>query len=258
MKQLIRAAIVTNLLISSTAFAINAHPVEGFYLGFLAGISHGPNNDRVTFREDGQQFTGTVSYSPVGAGGGGVFGYKLSNFRTEFELIYNRISTGPLRVDPGGCTLENSDIVTPSGVCTPAPEGAYDRFRAKALGYQGSSAATYGLFNFYYDIFTQESHTDMFPYVGIGIGGANIRNFSNFVNTNTTNSHGSNVTFNAPVVQGILGLGFFMDDFTWAGMDLRYASTLKSYPQIQNRTYSLVSLMFNINFALDKGAINPS
>ncbi len=105
MKQLIRASIITNLLISSTTFAINAHPVDGFYLGLLAGISHGPNNDRVTFVEDAQRFTGTVSYSPVGAGGGGVFGYKLSNFRGELELLDNRISTGPLRVGTGGWTL---------------------------------------------------------------------------------------------------------------------------------------------------------
>lgn len=255
MKSFIKASIVANLLISSTTFAINSHPVDGIYLGLLAGISHGPNNDRVSFVEDAQRFTGTVSYSPIGAGGGGVFGYKISNFRGEIEVLYNRISTGPLTIDPGGCTLENINIETPSGLCTP---GVYDRFQAKGLGYEGSSTVTYGLFNFYYDIFTQESHTDLFPYIGIGIGGANIRNFSNFVNTNTAHSHGSNVTFNAPAVQGILGLGFFMDDFTWAGMDLRYASTLKSYPEIQNRTYSLVSLMFNINFALDKGAINPS
>ncbi len=253
MKQLIRVGILTNLLISSTTFAINGHPVDGFYLGLLAGIAHGPNSNRVTFVEDAQKFTGVVSYSPIGAGGGGVFGYKISNFRGEIEVLYNRISTGPLRVDPGGCTLENSDIVTPSGVCTP---GVYDRFLAKALGYQGNSAVTTGLFNLYYDIFTQESHTSMFPYIGAGVGTSYIRNFSNFVNTNTTNSHGSNVSFSAPMIQGILGLGFFMDDFTWAGMDLRYTSTIQSYTQLENKRYSLIALMFNINFALDKGAVD--
>ncbi|CEG57489.1 P44/Msp2 family outer membrane protein [Legionella fallonii] len=253
MKQLIQLGIFSSLLISSTTFAINSHPVQGLYIGLLAGIAHGPSNNTVTFVEDAQRFTGTVSYSPIGAGGGGVLGYKIANFRTELELLYNRISTGPLRVNPGDCTLENVDIVTPSGLCT---SGTYDRFQAKALGYQGSSAVTYGLLNMYYDIFTQESHTDFFPYIGVGIGEAYIRDFSNFVNTNTTFSHGNNVSFSAPAIQGILGAGFFMDDFTWASMDLRYLSTTKTYPQLQNRRYGLIALMFNISFALDKGGID--
>src|SRR5580704_9615639 len=201
MKQLIRFVIVSNLIISSTTFAIG-NPVQGFYGGLLAGISHGPTSNQLAITP---HIIGTVSYSQVGAGGGGVLGYKLANFRAEAELIYNRISTGPLRVNTAingnsySCTLQNSNILTPTGTCPPGVE-------ASALGYQGSSAVTYGFFNLYYDIFTPYSHTNLIPYIGVGIGEGYIRNFSNFVNTDTLNSHGSNVSYSAAAVQGILGL----------------------------------------------------
>jgi opacity protein-like surface antigen len=255
MKQLIQLGIISNLLISSTAFALN--PVQGFYVGLLAGISHGPASNQVAFLEDGQIFTGKVTYSSVGGGGGATLGYKLSHFRLEGELLYNRFSTGPLTVDPGGCTIENHNISTPTGVCTPV---MYDRFRAKALGYSGSSSVTYGLINFYYDFFSSDSDALVVPYVAIGIGQARIKNFNNLINTNTLVSRGfDKESVNSTAIQGILGLSYYMDDFTWAGMDLRYTTT-KSLPQIQdsvvlNKSYALTALMFNINFAFDKGGL---
>lgn len=251
MKQLIQLSVLANLLISCNSFAIN-NPVQGFYVGVMADISHGPSNDRVVFHEDGKRFEGTVNFSSAGAGGGGMLGYKLSHFRLELELLYNRFSTGPLVVDPGGCVIENVDVVSPSGICTP---GEYDRFREKGLGWEGSSAATFGLINFYYDFFTLYSQTNLVPYVGLGIGQARIRNFSNFINTNTLFSHGGNVSFNTSAAQGILGLSYMMDDFTWAGIDYRYTTT-KSLPEMQNRKYTLNSINFNINFAFDKGGID--
>jgi hypothetical protein len=251
MKQLIKFGLMPSLLASSAVFALN--PVQGFYGGLLAGISHGPGSNPVAFVEDNQRFTGTVTFSSVGGGGGGVLGYKLNHFRLEGEILYNRFSTGPLQVDPGGCTIENMDILTPTGACTP---GVYDRFRAKALGYSGSSAVTYGLVNAYYDFFSYDSQALLVPYVGVGVGQARIRNFNNLVNTNTTFSRGFNQeSVNSMAIQGILGVSYYMDDFTWAGMDLRYTTT-KSLTQFSNRRYNLTALMFNINFAFDKGAID--
>ncbi len=254
MKQLIQLSVLSSLLVSPTVFALN-NPIQGFYAGIMAGISHGPSNNGVIFEEDRTRFTGTVTYSSVGGGGGAMLGYKLSHFRLEGEILYNRISTGPLEVDPGGCTLESPNVLTPSGFCPPAPAGAFDRFQAKALGYSGSSAVTYGIGNLYYDFFTPNSNTNVVPYIGLGVGMAQIRNFSDFINTNNLNSHGSNVTFTTSVAQGILGLSYFMDDFTWAGMDLRYITT-KSLPEMGDRRYGLTSLNFTINFAFDKGAID--
>jgi hypothetical protein len=259
MKQLIKLSIISNLLVSTSLFALD-NPVEGFYTGILAGISHGPASNQVAFSEPFQgstmNFVGKVTYSSVGGGGGAVLGYKLSHFRLEGELFYNRISTGPLKV--GSCTLEHPSILSPTGDC---PRGTYDDFRVKGEAYSGSSAAVYGMVNFYYDFFTPNSSTNTVPYVGLGVGRAQVRNFSNFIYTNLRGaSHGSNITTTATALQGILGVSYFMDDFTWIGMDLRY-STTKNLPQIQDavvasKQYALTSLNFNVNFAFDKGAIN--
>jgi len=249
MKQLVQLSILSNLLISSAVFALN-NPVQGFYAGILAGISHGPSNDTVHFREDDMHFTGTVGYSSVGGGGGAVLGYKLSHFRLEAEMMYNRISTGPLQV--GTCTLVSPNILSPTGFC---PRGEYDRFQAKGLAYSGSSATTWGLINFYYDFFTPNSYTNVVPYIGFGVGGVQIRNFSDFTNTNTSISHGNNITFTTSAAQGVVGLSYYMDDFTWLGMDYRLATT-KSLTQIQDSRYTLNALNFNINFAFDKGGFD--
>ena len=256
MKQLIKLGIISNLLMSTPIFALD-NPVDGFYVGILAGISHGPTSDQVIFHEDGMLFTGTVSYSNVGAFGGATFGYKLSHFRAEGELFYNRFSTGPLKV--GTCTIQNRNIASPTGICTP---GTYDSFEANGEGYSGSSTATYGMINLYYDFFTPNSHTNVVPYFGIGLGEARIRNFSDFVYTTSPDlySHGSNVTYTTPAAQGILGASYFMDDFTWAGLDLRYNTTKNSHQaadtSVQHKKYTVTSLNFNINFAFDKGGFN--
>lgn len=283
MKKVIQLGILSNLLINSAAFALN-NPIQGFYAGIMAGISHGPASDQVVFEErvsrtNTQRFTGKVTYSSVGGGGGAVLGWKFSHVRLEGELLYNRISTGPLLVDPGGCTLQSPNVFSPTGVCTPGTgdPGTYDRFRLRGLAYSGSSAVTYGLFNVYFDFFSPESYQTV-PYVGIGIGKAQIRNFNDFINTNigsspstypdgTVNpnaseglSHGHTVTVTTTAVQGILGVSYYMDDFTWAGMDLRYTTT-PALTQISDasaakKSYALTSLNFNINFAFDKGGID--
>ena len=251
MKQLIQLGILSNLLLSSTAFALN--PVQGFYVGIMAGMSHGPSNNRVTFETtdglpgDRTFFTGEVGYSMVGGGGAGMLGYKLGHFRLEGEILYNRFSTGPLKVDPGDCTIENINVLTPVG-CAP---GVFDRFRARALGYAGSSSITYGLINFYYDFFGANSESLLVPYIGIGAGEARIKNFNNLVNTNTQFSRGiDKQSINSLAAQGILGISYYMDDYTWAGMDFRYTTT-KSLPLMQDQKYAIYALMFNINFAFD-------
>ena len=262
MKQLIQLSIISSLLVSTPIFALD-NPVEGFYLGILAGISHGPASDQITFPEPplpgSPTFTGKVTYSSVGGFGGVALGYKLSHFRLEGEIFYNRFSTGPLLI--GSCTLQSPKVVGPTGVC---PQGKdYDDFEKNGEAYSGSSAATYGMINFYFDFFTPYQPSNAVPYLGIGLGEARIRNFSNFIYTKEVlPSHGFNTTFTAPAVQGILGLSYFMDDFTWVGMDLRY-NTTRSLHQVSDtivadKKYALTSLNFNVNFAFDKGGFNSN
>jgi opacity protein-like surface antigen len=247
MKQIIQISILSSALLSTQVLAIN--PIQGIYGGLMAEVSHGPSNAKLIFHRDGLIFNGTVGYSVLSGGAGGFLGYKYKHFRVEGELLYNRTSTGPLKV--GTCTIQSTNIITPTGAC---PPGEYDHFKADALGYSGSSNATYGMINGFYDFFADNIDTYIAPYIGIGIGTARIKDSNNLVNTHTLNSVGKTVHANGSAYEGILGLSYYMDDFTSASVDYRYLST-KSLPSLGNKSYTLNAINFTINFAFDMGSI---
>lgn len=245
MKQLIQFSVISSVLFNTTAFALN--PVQGFYGGILAGPSHGRSSQTIVFTQDQTVFRGKESYSILGGGAGGVLGYKWDHIRIEGEGFYNRISTGPLQV--GSCTLQSPNVVTPTGLCS---EG---NFAANSIGFDGSSAVTLGFFNLYYDFFSYNGETSLVPYVGIGVGEAIVKDGINFINTITTRSEGRTLNSSGQAGQAILGLSYYLDDFTWIGMDYRYITT-KKLPHIDNKPYTLNAIEFNVNFAFGKGGID--
>ncbi|MDI1352916.1 MAG: hypothetical protein PSV35_09175 [bacterium] len=255
MKQLMQLSLFTGMLITMPASAFS--PIDGFYGGLLGEVSHVATKDTIQFVEDGSTFKGTVGYSPISGGAGGMLGYKYRHFRIEAELLYNRVSKGPLTV--GTCTLQSPNVLTPTGQC---PVGQYDHFKVNALGYSGSSAAIYGLVNGFWDFFSYDSEATVVPYLGLGLGKVQIKNKSNFVNTITLASLDHSTSLSSAAYQGILGISYYMDDFTWATMDFRYLSTQNSTKKnvlttnLGNPKYTLSTLNFTVNFAFDKGAIN--
>lgn len=256
MKQLIKIGILSQLLCSTSLFALN--PIEGFYGGLVGEVSHGPSNDQIYFREDNMIFHGVVDYSPISGGAGFMLGYKFRHIRAEGEFLFNRISTGPVTV--GTCTLQSPNVLTPTGVC---PAGIYDGFQAKALGYSGNSTAIYGLFNGYWDFFSYDGTSEMVPYLGFGVGIGSVKNGSSFVNTNTSYSHGQTHTGSGMAYQGIIGLSYYMDDFTWCSMDYRYLTTTQRSnnrsdlgTNLPSKSYLLNTFNLTINAAFDKGAIS--
>lgn len=256
MKQFLKIGLLAPLFLSTSAFALK--PIDGFYGGLVGEMSHGPSNEEIYFHEGGQKFHGTVDYSPVSGGAGFMLGYKFRHLRGEGEFLFNRISTGPLTV--GTCTIESPNVVTPTGICTP---GTYDGFEAKALGYSGNSTAIYGLFNAYWDFYSEEGHSDLAPYLGIGAGMASIKNGSSFINTITGYSHGQTHQTSSIAYQGIVGVSYFMDDFTWCSMDYRFLTTNRKAntttdlsATLPSKTYLLNTFNLTINAAFDFGAIS--
>lgn len=248
MKQLIQIGLLSNLLLGSSAFAVN--PDQGFYLGLLGELSVGPGTHEVAFVEapDPTIWVGKVNNNRIGGGGGAMLGYRYLKFRVEGEFLYNW--SGSDTVNIADCTLLSPTVVTPRGVC---PQ---DHFQANSLGFNGSVAAMYGLANVYWDFINYESDIgSVFPYVGLGIGYARVTSRGNFVRNYyiVPTSHGTNSAFSSTAAQAILGLGLFMDDFTWAGMDYRYltTNTLKDYG---NKRYAINSLNFTVNLSFDKSS----
>lgn len=243
MKQLIQLGIISNLLLSTTSFALN--PVQGFYVGLIGEVSRGPSSsDEVfTFTTAGITVPGKVSYSPISGGAGATFGYKFRHFRLEAEILYNRISTGPFEV--GSCTLQSSNVETPTGAC---PAWIYDR----ALGYNGSSAAFYGMANAFWDFFSYENNSPTVPFIGVGLGKAQIKTGSNFTNTISDATIGATRTNSSTAAQGIIGVSYFMDDYAWVALDYRYLTT-NSLSAVNKNRYTLNTLNFTVDFAFDKG-----
>jgi opacity protein-like surface antigen len=142
------------------------------------------------------------------------------------------------------------------------PAGTYDGFKAKALGYSGSSTAMYGLVNGFWDFFSSEGSSDVVPYIGIGLGMASIKNASSFINTKTSYSHGQTHSGTGSAYQGILGVSYYMDDFTWCSADYRYLNATRKADvrddlgaRIPSTKYLLNTFNISINFAFDKGAL---
>ncbi|WP_298623922.1 outer membrane beta-barrel protein [uncultured Legionella sp.] len=242
MKQLIKLGLLTNLLLSSSAFAVN--PESGFYLGLLGEVSTGPTDYQLSFtdRTTGNVYTGTVNNSRIGGGGGAMLGYRYYNFRIEGEFLYNRYSSGSIR---------NNDCILYSPVSNSSICGAHSN-----LGFSGSVAAMYGLANVYWDFINYESDNgSVFPYVGLGVGHARVTTRGEIVKdyyfVNTKTSKGTSNTYSSNAAQGILGVGLFMDDFTWAGMDYRYLTT-NTLKDFGNKRYAINSLNFTVSLSFDK------
>lgn len=245
MKQLIRLSLISTLLLSQSAHATN--PIQGFYGGVLAEISHGPSNYPLTFVNNNLVFGGIVNNSAVGGGGAGVIGFRIQNVRLEGEILVNYVSAGTLSL--GTCTLQSPAVVTPTGLCAPV-------LQDNAVGFNGSNTAGFGFINAFYDFMSYDTEQTLIPYIGIGIGGAQLKKSVNFINTTTTVdrvSVGHSVLSRSTAGQAIVGISFFLDDYAWAGMDYRYVTT-NTLEDNNNSRYALNTLNFNINFSFDNSS----
>ena len=258
MRHIIKFGFILGLAASSNAFS--ADPVQGFYLGLLGQLSHAPNTNLSFSLPDGNTYNGSVKLSIVGGGVGGSIGYKIRNFRLEGELLFNINNYGSLNV--GSCTLISPDVLGPNGNCSAFIENTGLAFNGNTMGY-------YGLFNTFYDFLSSDPTVNFVSYLGLGLGGAMIKNHALSHSNNQCISLGTcsaivsqtlNTSSNGFAIQGIVGFNYYLDDFTTLGLDFRYLSTVNfnknntsAVTNSNNSNYGIGTINITANFALEKG-----
>ena len=231
-----------------TNYALN--PIQGWYGGVFVGGNYSPNISRTRpfpFAIDelyGQPVKETLSYSILGDIGGEI-GYRVCNFRVEGEFLFNYIPYNGLNIGPIFLTGPST-----SGTTTPIIDNG--NITSGRLQFQGATSTYAGFINGYYDLFYNNYTDSMVPFVGGGIGYALFQNWIQFLIDNNDLAR-ANVTknSNALVYQGILGLSYFLDDYTAFALDARYISgtktTVTTFRDSFKNTPTIITLNLSFN-----------
>ena len=163
-------------------------------------------------------------------------GFRCDNFRVEGQFMYESNPVSSLSINSVQVPNRNKQLAYPSG-------------QTNIIG---------GLANFYYDLLPPtDCDANYAPFVGFGLGYVNVQNNFNF-NYNGTQLNTRSLGQSASTGAGQLmaGLLYFVDDYTWFGLDCRLFSTMNiSLPEPYNKTninYAFISgnLTFNGHFDL--------
>lgn len=237
----------TTTLISLLFINCNSHAVTPRN-DWYAGIFLGPSATASSSFDFGRpiEFTGPnvtlsassgrITYSVLG-GVGGQIGYRFCNrYRIEGEFYYNN---NPIR------QLQLYDYSMTNTYYPPANEPYVYLKEFNNLSntsdahIQGDTNTGAFMLNFIYDFFTTSSNSDGFnkvvPFIGAGIGYAYVQNAMQIYRA-TTVDPANDPYPNRQIFdvwqqrfiyagQGLAGINYFIDDFTWIGIDVRYFTT---------------------------------
>lgn len=252
MKSFFKLSLVSLAMFSGSAHALN--PVQGWYGGIFIGGSYSPAIDFsiVDFTKFFSTTTtvpsaaipitklsGSLKYSAFGDIGAQL-GYRMDQFRFEGEFVYNASPYHEITL------------------------GRYT-FTAKKSGpgfrYTGQTNTAALFFNGFWDIYCLWPQSNLVPYLGLGIGYANVQDtFKLFYGgTQIVNGTTSNTSLlldkqtssaNLAIGQAIVGLNYFIDDYTSFGLDFRaFQTAKKSYTNpLINVSTSARSLSINLIF----------
>lgn len=251
-------------------YALAVDPAQGPYGGVIIGgsyafpISLGFNNNYVNYFTNNpfvidaaQKFpvindfvnglklnpSAKITYSFMGLLGGQL-GYRYENFRAEAQFLYNSNSYDTLNISTLKLTSRTS-------------QPAYISGQSNVFG---------GFVNFYYDLLPPSNvEAQLAPFAGFGIGYIQIQNnFHLHVGTieipnpipNTSETFFP--TASAPAGQLIGGLLYFLDDFSFFGLDCRVLSSANITnnslaTDYKTYRYQLLSVNLSFNGSFDLG-----
>lgn len=205
MKYLLKLSLLALFLESTSVCAIN--PAEGWYAGIMLGGSYTPKTE-FNFVNPFTNTTqlATLNYSGFGNIAGQV-GYRFwDQYRLEGQLLINSNPYDKL-------TIGNLVILSPK--------------KSTGVRLKGSTNTGAFMINGFYDFFTPGCESGYAPYVGAGLGYAQFKNTLKLYSNEVQIGSALRTTNSSIAAQLILGAGYFLDDFTWFGLDLRYLTTKK-------------------------------
>lgn len=211
MKWMTPTLLISFFSVATTTHAVNPEP--GWYGGLIAGANYAANVPFDYLNTSGELQSGQLGYNIMGTIGGQIGVRFCDNYRIEAELFFNNSPYSYLRL---GDTTIHAPNTSPN-------------LRLKGKTDSGIATA-----NIFYDIFADFS-SNVVPYLGIGAGYAYVTNEINFYfndNLVTVNDYENIVSVtpgkksrSGPVAQAIVGLSYYMDDFSYFALDARYLTS---------------------------------
>jgi len=223
MYKILQAGILSAAALVSTA-AGATNPVYGPYFAFLAGIAYVPPSDYSGFNVLFPGIIKRLNYN-FAFSGGLQLGYKIRNLRLELEGNYINATINKMRAGDFEIRNKTSDL----------------------LVLNGSNSLIGGFVNLIYEFYSPYSTWDFYPYLGLGAGYTKVRNNIK-ISINDIILERDRVSQSVAAGQGIVGVGYYMDDFTTFGLDYRYMATGK-LNILNDRKLSIHTINFVLNFA---------
>jgi len=180
----------------------------------------------------------TLNYSFMGLLGAQV-GYRFDEIRVELEGFYDTNPVNYVSID---------SVKLTSGTIR----------SSKPVYVSSQTNIVAGLVNFMHDFVPPPSiDTSVVPYVGLGVGYGWVQNNLNLqINGRKVNANTLGQTKGTVAGQVIVGFAYFIDDYSYFGLDARVFSTMaiqQPYPynnsqNTNNYTLGSVNLVFNGHF----------
>lgn len=245
--KLLKSVVMTTLLLSSVAHAIN--PIQGWYAGLLLGGSKSPDiNFNVISPLNLLSGQGVLSYSVLGNVGGQA-GYRKNQFRAEGEFLYNNNPYKHMNIN--GVDIPNAG----SPATTVQQLSIQSQTISNPFTFSGCTNTFAWMLNGFYDFYIPNYTEHLVPYVGLGIGYEKVDNFITFFNNNANGqSTGSGqqsyrqISYNF-AGQAMVGMSYFLTDHTAFSLDFRYLSATRS-DTVESRFNSFQSRpqLYSVNF----------
>jgi len=248
------ASAVALIMLNLKVHAIT--PRDNWYAGVFLGPSATQNSDfdfgkPITFSNSDVSLSATsgrITQSVLGGIGGQIGRRFCTKHRIEAELYYNN---NPFK------ELQLYNYSMTNTYYPPANESVYLKIfknldNTSDAHIQGETNTGAVMINFIYDLFTTSANNDGYnkvvPFIGAGVGYAYVQNALQIYRATTvdpaldpyTNREIFSVLQKRYIYAGqaLLGFNYFMDDFTWFGIDLRYFTTGSS---IVNSQYTYIT-----------------